>query len=32
MNLVAAYKKLKEMYIVQNVKFAKRLYQFLAMV
>ena len=32
MNLVAAYKKLKEMYIVLNVEFAQKLYQFLAMV
>ena len=29
MNLVPGYKKLEEMYIVLNVKFAEKLYQFL---
>ena len=31
-NLVAGYKKLKEMYIVLNVEFAQKLYQFLVKV
>ena len=32
MNLVPGYKKLKEMYIVLNVEFVQKLYQFLVKV